>query len=96
MNDTTVDWLAYLACGLGGGRRHGGPHVSVGVSLLDDVVRDVNATTVQRRLPGDYHVLPVHLLKHYWPNWRSWTVCKKGCNNGSVKKKSQNNESLKL
>lgn len=40
-----------LAHGLGCGRRHSGPHVSVGVSLLNDVVGDVDTTAVQRRFP---------------------------------------------
>lgn len=68
----------YFACSFGCGRRHCGPHVSVGVSLLDNVVGDVDTTAVKRRFPGDHHVLSVYLVKHHRANGRSWTVCKEG------------------
>lgn len=89
---TETIWT-YLACGLCSGRCDRGPDVSVGISLLNDVVGDVDTAAVQRRFPGNDHELPVHLLKHHWANRRSWTVCREKIN--SVKtKKSQNNESV--
>lgn len=51
------------AGGPGAGRGDGHPQVSIGVSLLDDVVGDGASTIVQGRFPGNEHVVSVDLLK---------------------------------
>ena len=77
--------LHYLACGLGCSGCYCGPGIAVDISLLNDVVGDINTTAVQRRLPGDHHVLPVHLIKHYRAYRRSWAICRE-------KKRTKNDE----
>lgn len=49
--------------GAGGGDRH--PQVSVCVSLFNDVVGDGAASVIQRRVPGDHHVVPVDLIEDH-------------------------------
>lgn len=56
----------------GGGDRH--PQVSVGVSLLNDVVGDSTAAIVKWRVPGDHHVVPVDLIENHGSLWWLWTV----------------------
>ena len=68
---------ADLAAGPGAGGGDGHPQLSVGVSFLDDVVRDGTATVVQRRAPGDHHVVPVDLVEYYRTLWRLWSVWKR-------------------
>ena len=50
------------------------PKISIGVSLFNYVVGDVNSSIIKRRLPGDHHELSVYLFEHHWSNRRRWSV----------------------
>lgn len=67
-------WRSHLAASPRTGWGDGHPQVSVGVSLLNDVVGDGTATIIQRRLPGNDHVVPVNLTEHDRALWWLRTV----------------------
>lgn len=63
-----------LAGGPGGGRGDGHPQVSVGVSLLDDIVGDGAAPVIQRWIPGDDHVVSVDFVEYHGALRWLWAV----------------------
>lgn len=65
----------YPAGGSGAGRGDRHPQVPVGVSLLDYVVGDSATAIIQRRVPGNDHVVPVDLIKDNGALWWLRTVC---------------------
>lgn len=52
------------------------PKIPVGVSLLNYIVRNGTASVIQRRIPGDHHVVSVDFIKNDRSLWWLRTIWK--------------------